>query len=290
MNEKTTYKTENRKYRSQFIFGLEIHVPLSRFIFLENNSLSITIATLLFLLFFSFFFLNTLVKIRARCVLLEARWRREMQNTPMHSQIIDPNCGISYPWGSKPVLPSNPQSPSQPINWPTWVSMLDEIWQGEGKGHRMPVRNDVPLCLQTQATSIDYSPIWFPRLWRPILKPMICCSITKSCLTLCNPMDCSLPGFPVLHPLPEFAQTQAHRVGDAIQSSHPLSTVLLLPSIFPSIRVFSNESAPRNWSSSISPSNEYSGLISFRIDWFHLHAVQGSLTSLLQYHSSKADG
>ena len=117
-----------------------------------------------------------------------------------------------------------------------------------------------------------------------------CCSITKLCLTLCDPMDCSLPGFPVLHPLPEFAQTQAHQGGDAIQSSHPLSTVLLLPSIFPSIRVFSNESAPKNWSSSSSPSIEYSGLISFRIDWFHLHAVQGSLMSLLQYHSSKADG
>ena len=208
----------------------------------------------------------------------------------MHSQIIDPNCGISYLWGSKPILPSNPQPPSQPINWPTWVSTLDGMWQGEGKGHQMPVRNDVPLCLQTQASSIGYSPTWFPRHWRPILKPMVFCSVTKSCLTLCNPMDCNPPGFPVLHPLPEFAQTQAHRVGDAIQSSHPLSTVLLLPSIFPSIRVFSNESAPKNWSSSISPSNEYSGLISFRIDWFHLHAVQGSLMSLLQYHSSKADG
>ena len=288
MNEKTTYKTENWKYRSQFIFGLEIYVLLSRYIFLGNNSLSITIASLLF--FPPFFFFNTLVKIRARCVLLEARWRCEMQNTPMHSQIIDPNCGISYPWGSKPVLPSNPQPPSQPINWPTWVSMLNEMWQGEGNGYQLLVRNDVSLCSQTQASSVDYSPTRFPGHWRPILKPMVCYSVTKSCLTLCNPMDCSPPGFPVLYPLPEFAQTQAHWVGDAIQQSHPLSTLLLLPSIFPSIRVFSNESPPKYWSSSISPSNEYSGLISCRIDWFHLHAVPGSLMSLLQYPSLKADG
>ena len=108
----------------------------------------------------------------------------------------------------------------------------------------------------------------------------------------CNPMDCSKLGFPVFHQLPEFAQTHVPRVSDAIQPSHPL---LLLPSIFPSIMVFSNESAlcirwPKFWSFSfsISPSNECSGLISFRIDWFDLHAVQGSLKSLLQHHSSKA--
>ena len=101
-------------------------------------------------------------------------------------------------------------------------------------------------------------------------------------------MDCSMPGFPVYHQLPELAQTHVHRVGDAIQ---PL---LLLPSIFPSIRVFSNELAlcirwPKLWSLSfnISPSNEYSGLISLRIDWFDLLAVQGTLKSLLQHHSSK---
>ena len=95
--------------------------------------------------------------------------------------------------------------------------------------------------------------------------------------------------------LPELAQTHVHWVSDAIQSSHPLSSVLLLASIFPSIRVFSNESAlhirwPKYWnfSFSISISNEYSGLISFRIDWFDLLAVQGTLKTLVQYHSSKA--
>ena len=108
-------------------------------------------------------------------------------------------------------------------------------------------------------------------------------------------MDCSTPGFPVHHQLPELAQTHVHRVSDAIQPSHPLSPLLLLPSIFPSITVFSNESVlcirwQKYWSFSfsISPSNEYSGLISFRTDWLDLLAVQGTLKSLLQHHSSKA--
>ena len=70
-----------------------------------------------------------------------------------------------------------------------------------------------------------------------------CCSVAKSCLTLCNPMDCGTPGFPVFQDLPEFAQTQGHWVSDAIQPAHPRSPLLLLPSVLPSIRVFSNESA-----------------------------------------------
>ena len=103
-----------------------------------------------------------------------------------------------------------------------------------------------------------------------------------------------MPGFPIHHQLLELAQTHVHRVSDANQASHPLLSHLLLPSIFPSIRVFSNESVlcirwPKYWSFSfnISASNQYSGLISFRIDWFHPLAVQGTLTSLLQHHSSK---
>ena len=105
-------------------------------------------------------------------------------------------------------------------------------------------------------------------------------------------MDCSTPDFPVHHQPPEFAQTNPiHRVDDTIQPSHPL---LFLPSIFPCIRVFSNESVlhirwPKYWSFnfSISLSNEYSGLISFRIDWLDLLAVQGTLKSLLQHDTSK---
>ena len=108
-------------------------------------------------------------------------------------------------------------------------------------------------------------------------------------------MDHSMSGLPVHHQFPEFSQPHVHWVGDAIQPSHPLHPLLLLPSIFPSIRVFSNESAlcirwPKYWSFSfnISPSNEDSGLISFRMDWLDLLAVQGTLKSLFQHHSSKA--
>ena len=120
-------------------------------------------------------------------------------------------------------------------------------------------------------------------------------SVTQLCLTLCDPMDYSTPGLPVHHQLPGFTQTHVHRVSDTIQHlilCHPL---LLPPSIFPSIRVFSNESVlclrwPKYWSFrfNISPSNEYSGLISFRMDWLDFIAGQGTLKSLLQHHSSKA--
>ena len=110
-------------------------------------------------------------------------------------------------------------------------------------------------------------------------------------------MDCNMLGFPVLHHLLEIAQVHVHWLGYAIQPSHPLSShpLLLLSSIFPSIRVFSNQSVlrsrwPKYWrfSFSVSPSNEYSGLISFRMDWLDLLAVQGTLKSLLQHHNSKA--
>ena len=107
-------------------------------------------------------------------------------------------------------------------------------------------------------------------------------------------MDCSTPGFPVHHHLLELAQTHMHWL--VMPSKHfILCHPLLLPSIFPSIRVFSDESAlhirwPKYWSFSfnINPSNEHSGLISFRMHWLDLLAVQGTLESLLQHHSSKA--
>ena len=120
-------------------------------------------------------------------------------------------------------------------------------------------------------------------------------SVTQSCPTLCNPMNCSTPGLPVHHQHPESTQTHVLWVCDAIQPSHPLCPLLLLPPVPPSIRVFSNESVrcirwPKYWnfSFSISPSNEQPGLISFRMDWLDLLAVQGTLKSLLQHHSSKA--
>ena len=108
-------------------------------------------------------------------------------------------------------------------------------------------------------------------------------------------MESSTPGFPVHHQHPELTQTHVHGVSDAIQESHPLMPLFLPPSIFPRIRVCSSKSVlpirwPKYWSFSfsISPSNEYSGLISFRMDWLDLLAVQGTLKSLLQHHSSKA--
>ena len=107
-------------------------------------------------------------------------------------------------------------------------------------------------------------------------------------------MDCSMPGLPVHHQFPEFAQPHVHRVGDAIQPSHPLSSPSSPAFNLHSIMVFSNELTlhirwPKYWSFSISisPSNAYSGLISFRINWFDLLGVQGTLKSLLQHHSSK---
>ena len=113
------------------------------------------------------------------------------------------------------------------------------------------------------------------------------CSATQSCPTVCHPMDCSMLGFHVLHCLLEFAKTHVHWVNDAIQPSHPVTPFLLLPAIL------SNELAlhirwPKYWSFSVSPSNEYSGMTSFRIDWFNLLAVQGTLKGLFQHHSSKA--
>ena len=118
-------------------------------------------------------------------------------------------------------------------------------------------------------------------------------SVAQSCPTLCDPMSCSTPGLPVQLQLPpKLMSTELVMPSNHLILCRPL---LLLPSIFPSIRVFSNESVlhirwPKYWSFSfsISLANEYSGLVSFRMDWLDLLAVQGTLKSLLQYHSSKA--
>ena len=137
-----------------------------------------------------------------------------------------------------------------------------------------------------------------------------CCSVTKSCPTLCNSIDCSKPGFPVSlspgvssnscpspfpSPTPK-ACSDSCPSESVVPSSHLIlcHPLFLLPSVFPSIRVFSNESVlhirwPKYWSINfrISPSNEYSGLISFRVDWFDFLTVQRTLKSLLQHHSSE---
>ena len=120
-------------------------------------------------------------------------------------------------------------------------------------------------------------------------------SVAQSCPTLCNPVNGSMPGLPVHHQLLEFTQTRVHRVSDAIQPSHPRSSPSPPAPIPPSIKVFSNESTlcmrwPKYWSFSFSiiPSKEIPGLISFSMDWLDLPAVQGTVKSLLQHHSSKA--
>ena len=120
-------------------------------------------------------------------------------------------------------------------------------------------------------------------------------SVAQSCPTLCDPMDCSAPGFPVHHELLEFTQTHVHWVGDAIQPSHPLLSPFPPTFNLSHHQVFSNESVlcirwPKYWSFSFSirPSNEYSGLISSRMGCLDLLAVQGTLKSCLQHHGSKA--
>ena len=120
-------------------------------------------------------------------------------------------------------------------------------------------------------------------------------SVALLCPTLCDPMNHSTAGLPVHHQHPEFTQTHVHWVNDASIHLILCRPLLLLPPIFPSMRVFSNESVlPIRWlkfwsfSFSISPSNEYSGLVSFRIYWVDFLAVQGTLKSLLKHYSSKA--
>ena len=136
-------------------------------------------------------------------------------------------------------------------------------------------------------------PLWTGHYANFILLCHYCCFIAKPCLTLCDPIDGSMPGFPVLHHLPELLKLMS--IESVTPSSHLIlwHPLLLLPSIFLTIRVFSNESAlrirwPKYWNFSISPSKKNSGLISFRINWFDLLAVQRTFKSLLQHHSSKA--
>ena len=148
------------------------------------------------------------------------------------------------------------------------------------------------MCVsKLHAGDEKFHPIYRHRFWFQFL---VVQSLSRVLVTLGDPMGCSISGFPVLHHPPQFAQTQVYWISDAI---HLIlcCPLFLLPSIFPSIRIFYNESAlhirwPKYWSFSfsISPSNEYSGLISFRIDWLDLLAVQGTLKSLLQHYISKA--
>ena len=161
----------------------------------------------------------------------------------------------------------------------------------------------ISMWLLNKFTSQSSPVLNFQHYWEKLVTPtslntfnFSISSATQSCLTLCNSMACSTPGSPVHHQFPEPAQTHIHQVGDAIQPSHPLSSPS--PPAFinlSSIGIFSNESVlyimwPKYWSFSFSirSSSEYSGLISFRLDWLDLLEVQGALKNLLQYHSSKS--
>ena len=137
-------------------------------------------------------------------------------------------------------------------------------------------------CLNLNSGSVQFSSIQFS-------------SVTQLCPTLCDPMNCCIPGLPVHHQLPESTQTHVHWVDDAIQPSHPLSSpshpalnLSLHQGLFKWISSSHQVAKVLEFQLHISPSNEYSGLISFRIDWLGLLAVQGTLKSLLQHHSSKA--
>ena len=136
---------------------------------------------------------------------------------------------------------------------------------------------------------------WLTNTWIDVQHRSLFSSVTQSCPTLYHLMDCSMPGFPVHHQLLELTQTHVHQVGDAIQPSHPLTSPSPPAFNISQLKVFSRESVlhirwPKycSFSFSISLSNEYSGLISFRMNWLDLFAVQGTLKSLLQHHSSKA--
>ena len=164
-------------------------------------------------------------------------------------------------------------------------SVMSDSSRPHGLKHtRLPCPSPTPRACSNSSPSSQWC---YPTISSSVVPfspcPFIQFSSVLLRLTLCYPIDCSSPGFPVHHQLLELAQAHVHRVGDAIRPSHLL---LFLPLVFPSIRVFSNESVlhirwPKYWSFSISLSNEYSGLISFRMDWFDLLAVQGTLRSLL---------
>ena len=141
-----------------------------------------------------------------------------------------------------------------------------------------------------------------PRMWCCCQTPYIdlsCLqfsSVAQSCPTLCDPMNLSTPGLPVHHHLLEFTQTHVHRISDAIQPSHPLSSpsrsfsLSQHQGLFGWVSFSHQVAKVLEFSFSISPSNEYSGMISFRMDWLDLLAVQRTLKSFHQCYSSKEDG
>ena len=148
-------------------------------------------------------------------------------------------------------------------------------------------------CINTEKLFTDYNKFLEFHVQYSLIKVQFS-SVTQLCPPLCNPMDCSMPGFPVHHQLLELVQTHLHQVSDVIQSSHPLSSPSSAFNLSQHQGLSKDSVLHIRWakywsfSFSISPFDEYSGLISFRIGWLGLLAVQGTLKSLLQHHSSKA--
>ena len=148
-------------------------------------------------------------------------------------------------------------------------------------------------CINTEKLFTDYNKFLEFHVQYSLIKVQFS-SVTQSCPPLCNPMDCSMPGFPVHQQLLELVQTHLHQVSDVIQSSHPLSSPSSAFNLSQHQGLSKDLVLHIRWakcwsfSFSISPFDEYSGLISFRISWLDLLAVQGILKSLLQHHSSKA--
>ena len=178
-----------------------------------------------------------------------------------------------------------------PKNWYLWIVVLEKTLESPADWMEIKLVNPKgnQHCIFIGRTGAEAEALI---LWPPDVSLQFS---TQSCLTLCNPVDCTMPGFPVHHQLLELAQIRFHRVTDAIQPFHPLSSPSPTAFNLSQHRVFSSQSVlcirwSKYWSFSfsISPSNEYSGLISLRIDWLDLLAVQGTLKSLLQHHSSKA--
>ena len=168
-------------------------------------------------------------------------------------------------------------------NYAVWLTPQSSFWdQGKATLSSFPWGHLWWLILRVNLTEIRGAQIF-----------VVVRSVTQSCLTLCNPMDCNTPSFPIF--TISWSLLKLMSIELVMPSNHLVLCHPLLPSIFPSIKVFSNESALRirwpkygSFSFTISSSSEYSGLISFRLDWLDLLAVQGTLKSLLQHHSSKA--
>ena len=195
--------------------------------------------------------------------------------------------------GTSLALKAADQEVFNPVNDPEHQNTN----QGHSKTMKWHTKRDhFVIVFKHLPSPLTHSTLHFQVSWEP--SQYFCCgycSVAKLCSTLCNPMDCSMPGFPALHYLLKFAQIHVHWVSDATQPSHSLLpytpfafSLSQHQGIFQWVGPLHQVAKVLEFSFSISPSNEYSGLSSFRMDWLDLLAVQGTLKSLLQHHSSKA--